>query len=257
MNRKILLGLSLLIIALPISVYAVEGTITVDIDGTSVDISYDAEGVDILGIEADLNEIVLILDVQVTESPASLSITFDRAFFDATVGNEDDIFIVLADGDWRDTQETETTSGSRTILFEIPLGTEEIEIIGTELQGVSLGQPEVIEEPPEVIEEPPEVIEEPPEVIEELEVIDKKPKTECGPGTVLKDGTCVLEKICGPGTHLVGGICELDSTSTGSSTLDLPPMGALIYGAGAALVISFIIMIFLGIISRGSRQKTN
>ena len=90
MNRKILLGLSLLIIALPISVYAVEGTITVDIDGTSVDISYDAEGVDILGIEADLNEIVLILDVQVTESPASLSITFDRAFFDATVGNEDD-----------------------------------------------------------------------------------------------------------------------------------------------------------------------
>jgi len=253
LNRKILLGLSLLIIALPISVYAVEGTITVDIDGTSVDISYDAEGVDILGIEADLNEIVLILDVQVTESPASLSITFDRAFFDATVGNEDDIFIVLADGDWRDTQETETTSGSRTILFEIPLGTEEIEIIGTELQGVSLGQPEVIEEPPEVIEEPPEVIEEPPEVIEELEVIDKKPKTECGPGTVLKDGTCV----CGPGTHLVGGICELDSTSTGSSTLDLPPMGALIYGAGAALVISFIIMIFLGIISRGSRQKTN
>ena len=94
-------------------------------------------------------------------------------------------------------------------------------------------------------------------VIEELEIIDKKPKTECGPGTVLKDGTCVLEKICGPGTHLVGGICELDSTSTGSSTLDLPPMGALIYGAGAALVISFIIMIFLGIISRGSRQKTN
>ena len=249
MNSKIILAASLLIIALPISAYATPGTISVDIEGTSVDISYDAEGVDILGIEADLNEIELILDVQVTESPATLSITFDREFFDATLGNEDDIFIVLADGDWIDPQETETTSDSRTILFEIPLGTDEIEIIGTELQGTSLGQPEVIEEPPEVIEEPPEVIEEPTEVIEE------KPKTECGPGTIQKDGTCVLEESCGPGTILVGSVCVLDSTSSGGSSLDLPPMGALIYGAGAALVLSFIIMIILGIISRGSRQN--
>ncbi|MEK0319062.1 MAG: hypothetical protein QQN43_05740, partial [Nitrosopumilus sp.] len=108
-----------------------------------------------------------------------------------------------------------------------------------------------------VIEEPPEVIEEPPEVIEEPEVIDKKPKTECGPGTVLKGGTCVLEKICGPGTHLVGGVCELDSTLSGGSSVEVPPMKAFIYGAGAAIVISLIIMIFLGIISRASRQKTN
>ena len=61
---------------------------------------------------------------------------------------------------------------------------------------------------------------------------------------------------CGPGTHLVGDVCVLDSTSSGSSTLDLPPMSSLIYGAVAALAISLIVMILLGIISRGSRQKT-
>ncbi len=237
-------------IALPISAYAISGTISVDIDDTSVDISYDAIGVNVMGVEADLESIGLIFEVTVTESPASLSLTFDRDFFDATAGNEDDIFIVLADGDWIDPQETETTSDSRTILIEIPIGTDEIEILGTELSGTSFDQPAVIEEPPAVIEEPPAVIEEP-------EVIDKKPKIECGPGTVLKDGACVLVKICGPGTSLVDGICELDSTPSGGSSLDLPPMGALIYGAGAALVISFIIMIFLGIISRGSRQKTS
>jgi len=253
---KIFLALSLLIIALPISAYAISGTIAVDIEDASVDISYDAIGVNVMGVEADLEAIGLIFEVTVTESPASLSLTFDRDFFDATAGNEDDIFIVLADGDWIDPQETETTSDSRTILIEIPLGTDEIEILGTELSGISFDQPAVIEEPPAVIEEPPAVIEEPPEVIEEPEVIDEKPKTECGPGTVLQDGTCVLEEICGPGTLLVDGVCVLDSTSSGGSTLDLPPMSALIYGVGAALVISFIIMILLGIISRGSRQKT-
>jgi hypothetical protein len=62
---------------------------------------------------------------------------------------------------------------------------------------------------------------------------------------------------CGPGTHLVNGQCVLDSTSSGGSSLDLPPMSALIYGAAAAVVISLIVMILLGIISRASRQKTS
>jgi len=53
LNSKILLAVSLLIIALPISAYAIEGTIAVDVDGTSVDISYDAIGVDVIGLEAD------------------------------------------------------------------------------------------------------------------------------------------------------------------------------------------------------------
>ena len=255
MNSKILLVASLFIIALPISAYAILGTIAVDVDGTSVDISYDAIGVEVIGIEADLNEIELIFEVQVTGSPATLELTFDRTIFDSTFEGNDDAFFVIADGDFIDIEEIETTSESRTLRLELPTGTEEIEIFGTELRGDSLGQPEVIEEPPEVIDEPPEVIEEPP-VVEEPEVIDEKPKTECGPGTVLKDGQCVLDMTCGPGTHLVGDVCVLDSTSSGSSSLNLPPMSSLMYGAAAAIGISLVVMIILGIISRASRQTT-
>jgi len=245
---KIVVLASFLIITLPSLAYAVPGTISANIDGTSVDFAYDAEGVNVIGLEADLAEIELIFEVQVTGSPAILELTFDRQVFDAIFDGSDDAFFVIADGDFIDIEETVSTSESRTLKMELPVGTEEIEVFGTELHAPSLTEP-VIEEPPEVIEEPPEVIEEPPEVIEE------KPKTECGPGTVLKDGQCVLEMTCGPGTSLVDGVCVLDSTSSGSSSLDLPPMSSFIYGAAAAIVISLIVMILLGIISRGSRQN--
>ena len=257
MISKILLFASLLIVAFPALVYAAPGTIAADIDGTSVDFSYDAEGVDVIGLEADLAEIELIFEVQVTGSPAILELTFDRQVFDAIFDGSDDAFFVIADGDFIDIEETVTNSESRTLRMELPVGTEEIEVFGTELHAPSLTEP-VIEEPPEVIEEPPEVIEEPPEVIEEPpEVIEEKPKTECGPGTVLKDGKCVLDMTCGPGTSLVDGVCVLDSTSSGSSSFDLPPMSSFIYGAAAAIVISLIVMILLGIISRASRQNSS
>ena len=100
MKSQILLSSILLIIALPLAAYAVEGSIAVDVDGTSVDISYDAVGVTVIGIEADLTEIELILEVEVTEDPATLELTFERSFFDAKFGEEDDEFFVIADGDF-------------------------------------------------------------------------------------------------------------------------------------------------------------
>ncbi len=131
-----------MIIALPLSAYAIEGTIAVDVDGTSVDISYDAIGVDVIGLEADLAEIELILEVKVTGEPATLEITFERSFFDAKFGEEDDIFIALADGEWLDVEEMETTSTSRTIKMKLSTGSEEIEIFGTIFIGVTYGETE-------------------------------------------------------------------------------------------------------------------
>jgi hypothetical protein len=73
---------------------------------------------------------------------------------------------------------------------------------------------------------------------------------------VLKDGACVLADACGPGTHLEDGVCVLDEPSSSSgSSLNLPPMSQLIYGAAASFVIAFIVIIFLWIISRGSREQ--
>jgi len=152
LNSKILLAVSLLIIAFPIIAYAISGTIAVDIEGTSVDISYETEGVEIIGIEFDLDEIELIVKVQVTGSPGILELTFDRQIFDATFDGNDDSFLVIADGKFIEVEETETTSESRTLRLELRTGTDEIEIFGTKLSSASLDQPEIIEEP-EVIEE--------------------------------------------------------------------------------------------------------
>jgi hypothetical protein len=123
------------------------------------------------------------------------------------------------------------------------------------LAGITLEEP-VVEEP--VVEEPvveePEVVEEP--VVEEPEVPEvTQPKTECGPGTVLKDGVCVLEETCGPGTHLEDGVCVLDEQV--SSSAERPPFNQLIFGAGAGFVIAFIVMIFLWLIGKAGRQKNN
>ena len=126
------IGLSLMIFAilLPASVYAVPGILTVDLDGTSVDISYDGEGVEVLSVEPDLDFISLIFEVEVTGSLGILEITFDRNFFDSIYQGSDDEFIVIADGDEPNFEETDTTSESRTLRIELPEGTDEVEIIG-------------------------------------------------------------------------------------------------------------------------------
>jgi hypothetical protein len=252
---KVLLATTFLLLAIPMYAYAIPGTVTVDVNGQSIDVSYDAAGIEVTGVDADLDGIELIFIVQVTGSPAILEITFDREFFDSKFGDTDEPFLAIADGDFVEIAETETTNDSRTLRLELPQGTEEVEIIGTHLAGITLEEP-VVEEP--VVEEPvveePEVVEEP--VVEEPEVPEvTQPKTECGPGTVLKDGVCVLEETCGPGTHLEDGVCVLDEQV--SSSAERPPFNQLIFGAGAGFVIAFIVMIFLWLIGKAGRQKNN
>ena len=243
-----------LLLLIPFSVYAAADSVSVDVDGKEYVIGIDTKGVEVQSIESD-GELALLLTVNATVSSGTLGITFDREFFDSTFQGKDDSFFVILDGfDEAVFDETKTDS-TRTLSIKIPSGTQEIEIIGSHILDGTFGEilsetkPAVTEEPekPAVTEKP--VVTEEPKAVEE--------STKCGPGTVLKDGACVLEDVCGLGTHLEDGVCVLDesSSSTGFS-LKLPPMSQLIYGAAAALVISFIVIIFLWIISRGSRTKT-
>ena len=221
----------------PVMAFAAPGMIEVDIDGTPVNVDYDAEGVDVLDVEADLDFISLIIDVDVSGSPGILEITFDREFFDSVFDGTDDAFIIIADGDEPDFEETSTSAESRTLRIELPSGTDEVEIIGTQF-----GTPEVVEET-EVIEEP--------EVVEETEEPTTQP-TQCGPGTVLKDGACVLDQSCGPGTILQDGVCVLDAA-------EKTPVGNnrdLAMGIGAAFVIAFIAMIILWLIGKAGRDRS-
>jgi len=253
---KISLGLILFTLISSALVYA--ETISVDVEGNSFDVEYTATGMTVSGIEADSESISLILTVDVTDSPATLDITFDRSFFDSTFEGVDDDFLVLVDGDFANFIETSTTSQSRTLSIELPAGTEEVEIIGYvfgDSASIPVEEtPEPVEETPEPVEETPEPVEETPEPVEETpEPVEETPKTECGPGTVLQDGVCVLDERCGPGTVLEDGVCVLKSTPQPS---EISPKGMgkeLVYGIIVAFAVAGAVGIILGLMSKASK----
>ena len=139
-------------------------------DYGTFDIEYSVQGISILDIFADPDEIQVTLQVKVNKIPNLLTITFDRDSFDATFEGNDDAFFVITDGDFIDIEETETTSESRSITFELRPGTEEVSIFGTKLlqgSGGTLPEPEVIEEP-EVTEPKPESVPKVPEWVRNI-----------------------------------------------------------------------------------------
>ena len=237
----------------PAIVYAVPGTIDVDIDGSPATINYDAEGVQINSIEADLDFISLVLQVDVPDSPGILEITFERSFFDY-VNDIDDSFIIIADGDEPTFEETSTTAESRTLRIELPQGTEEVEIVGTEFGELEIEDPAPVDPEPEepVVEDPAPVVEPAADSAPAEPATDSAVADSCGPGTILKDGTCVLDQTCGPGTVFKDGTCVLDAT-------EKAPPGRnrdLIVGAAAAIIIAFAVIIPLWIIGRASKSRS-
>jgi len=253
-----MLAIIALTILSPAYAFAAPGTIAVDLDGTSVDVSYDADGVEVTSATSDLEFISLLFQVEVTGSPGILEITLDRNLLDATLeeGGDDEFFIITDGFDEPTFEEVETTSELRTLRIELALGTEELEIFGT-----VFGEPEAMEEETmeeetmeeETMEE--ETMEE--ETMEEETMEEEtmeEPKTQCGPGTVLKNGVCVLEDKCGPGTVLQDGVCVLTASPSTSSS---PVSRDLIVGGGAALGIALLLIIIFAAIGRASRSENS
>jgi len=179
------------------TVYA--DSVSVDIDGISYEIEYTPFKSQIKSVSADMDFISLIFTVQVDDPTASLKVVFDRVFFDAKFqsGNDDDFF-VLADGEEVNFDEKKTNT-QRTLTFGLDQGTEEIEIIGTHLTGVTFLQSTVstpITEETEEAERAAAAAEKAAaeKAAEEktAEDIEQSLKDACGAGTVYKDGECVL-----------------------------------------------------------------
>ena len=239
---KISLGLVLLTIISSVLVYA--ETVSIDIDGTSYEVEFVATGLTVNNIEPDLGFATLIFTVDVTDSTGTLNIVLERSFLDSIFNGEDDPFIIINQFGEELIFTESATSQSRTLNIELPAGTVEVEIIGTIFSNPTAETEETTTEPvtEETTEEP---------LVTDVET----PKIQCGSGTVLKDGVCVLDERCGSGTVLKDGVCVLDSTPKSSETSVKIDSRELITGVVAALAIAGVIGIILGIISKASKSK--
>jgi hypothetical protein len=229
---------------LPNLAFAEPGTSQVTVNDSTFDVNYDATGLDVTEIQADVESSTVTVFVTTSDVSGTLQITLDRNFFDSKSDGEDDDFLVLTDG--LDTTFQESSDDvSRTLTIDVPSGTSSIDIIALGSTSFALSEPaeqsteepaeqsteEPTGQPTEESEEPTEQPTESAEIPEETIPSEETPIDEltCGPGTILQDGECVLqtepeaetastaetpkdELTCGPGTILKDGACVLDET---------------------------------------------
>ena len=133
MNRKLISLLAAIVLF---------GTITgISEAKSSTPFDYTSTGVNIVDFELNFKDIEIMLDVQVTEIPSTLEITFEREFFDSTNLDQDSEFTIIADGNLVNYEEIVTNSKLRTLKFNLSSDVELVEIFGTHLKGITAQSP--------------------------------------------------------------------------------------------------------------------
>ena len=106
---------------------------TIKVDGTDISVKYSITNGKVIGMKADKQSKSLLVAIQTT-GDGVLTVTLPRGLINATTPDgKDDQFYVLSDGQQADFEETSNTKTDRTLSIPFTDGTEEIEIIGTQI----------------------------------------------------------------------------------------------------------------------------
>lgn len=129
MNKKILSGvLAIMLMGILVGDSKADNTTPFE---------YSSTGVEIVDFNLDFKDIEVILDVKVTELPATIEISFEREFFDSVNFDKNNEFTIIADGDIIYYEEIFSNSKIRTLKFNLSSDTELVEIFGSHLKGIS------------------------------------------------------------------------------------------------------------------------
>ena len=109
-------------VAEPISAEPVESQV-------AVNLQHDISGGQVTSMTADGEQNSVIIEIDSTDD-GQISVTLPRDVIDAKIGDDDDDFFVIVDGEEVDFEET-VTATDRTVTVEFPAGAETVEIIGT------------------------------------------------------------------------------------------------------------------------------
>jgi predicted secreted protein with PEFG-CTERM motif len=95
-------------------------------------VTYGIDNGKVNGMNVDTKNLSLIVSMQ-TAGDGTLTLTVPRDLIDAKINGQDDQFFVLADGQNTDFQESQKTQTDRTLTIPYTDGTEQIEVIGTQV----------------------------------------------------------------------------------------------------------------------------
>ncbi|MDA7960421.1 MAG: hypothetical protein MPJ08_06835 [Nitrosopumilus sp.] len=241
-------------------------TVTVDVNGESFDVEFTGD-VTVTGTEFDLDFISLRFMLDAADG-GTLDLTLPRSLIDESCGGLDGEFLILVDGedDPSSVTEGEKTDTARMLSIDVQAGATEIEIFGSTLAGASQcpevePAPEPEPEPAPVPEPEPEPVPAPapapvpapdPEPVPAPAPSPSTAATQCGPGTILRDGACVLDDRCGPGTVFKDGQCVIQEAP--AQPVTLRTLGRdLGVGFFVAFIGAGIIGVVLGIAARAHR----
>jgi len=121
-------------------IFAILGTVSILGADAVTPFDVTSDGVTIQSHQLDYETMSIIFAVEVSESPGTLKIDFDRDFFDAIYQGHDDEFLIIVDGELVSYSEVRNTPYYRTIQFELHDGVDEVEIFGTSIKGQIIEQ---------------------------------------------------------------------------------------------------------------------